>query len=86
VAISPDGTWVYVVTRPIVPPLNAKLATTLTASSASRQGPPVTIATWTGGEPRLLPIGGKLFAWMYYIPSSASAPSAASGRYASLAW
>jgi hypothetical protein len=80
VAISPDGTWVYVVTRPIVPP-NAKLPTTLTAYSASRQGPPVTIATWTGGEPRLLPIGGKLFAWMYYIPSSASAPSAASTAY-----
>jgi hypothetical protein len=36
VAISPDGTWVYVVTRPIVPPLNAKLPTTLTAYSASR--------------------------------------------------
>jgi hypothetical protein len=81
VAISPDGTWVYVVTRPIVPPLNAKLPTTLTAYSASRQGPPVTIATWTGGEPRLLPIGSKLFAWMYYIPSSASAPSAASTAY-----
>jgi hypothetical protein len=80
VAISPDGTWVYVVTRPILP-VGAKLPTTLTAYSASRQGPPVTIATWTGGEPRLLPIGGKLFAWMYYIPSSASAPSAASTAY-----
>ena len=80
VAISPDGSRVYVVTRPIVPP-NAKLPTTLTAYSASRQGPPVTIATWTGGEPRLLPIGGKLFAWMYYIPRSASAPSAASTAY-----
>jgi hypothetical protein len=80
VAISPDGSRVYVVTRPIVPP-NAKLATTLTAYSASRQGPPVTIATWTGGEPRLLPIGGKLFAWMYYIPRSPSAPSAASTAY-----
>jgi len=80
VAISPDGSRVYVVTRPIVPP-NAKLPTTLTAYSASRQGPPVTIATWTGGEPRLLPIGGKLFAWMYYIPSSPSAPSAASTAY-----
>jgi hypothetical protein len=80
VAISPDGSRVYVMTRPIVPP-NAKLATTLTAYSASRQGPPVTIATWTGGEPRLLPIGGKLFAWMYYIPSSASEPSAASTAY-----
>jgi hypothetical protein len=80
VAISPDGSRVYVVTRPIVPP-NAKLATTLTAYSASRQGPPVTIATWTGGEPRLLPIGGKLFAWMYYIPRSPSAASAASTAY-----
>ena len=80
VAISPDGSRVYVVTRPIVPP-NAKLATTLTAYSASRQGPPVTIASWTGGEPRLLPIGGKLFAWMYYIPRSPSAPSAASTAY-----
>ena len=37
VAISPDGTWVYVVTRPIVPPLNAKLPTTLTTYSASRR-------------------------------------------------
>jgi hypothetical protein len=80
VAISPDGSWVYVVTRPILP-VGAKLPTTLTAYSASRQGPPVTIATWTGGEPRLLPIGGKLFAWMYYIPRSASAPSAASTAY-----
>jgi hypothetical protein len=80
VAISPDGSWVYVVTRPIVPP-NAELATTLTAYSASRQGPPVTIATWTGGAPALLPIGNRLFAWMYYIPRSASAPSPASTAY-----
>ncbi len=80
VAISPDGTRVYVVTRPIVP-VGAKLPTTLTAYSASRQGPPVTIATWTGGEPRLLPIGGRLFAWMYYIPRSASDTSAASTAY-----
>ncbi len=80
VAISPDGNWVYVVTRPILP-LGAKLPTTLTAYSASRQGAPVTIATWTGGEPALLPIGGMLFAWMYDMPSSASAPSPASTAY-----
>ena len=78
--ISPDGNWVYVVTRPILP-LGAKLPTTLTAYSASRQGSPVTIATWTGGEPTLLPVGGMLFAWMYDIPSSASAPSPASTAY-----
>jgi hypothetical protein len=81
VAISPDGNWVYVVTRPILPSLGAKLPTTLTAYSASRQGAPVTIATWTGGEPALLPIGGMLFAWMYDMPSSASAPSPASTAY-----
>ena len=81
VAVSPDGNWVYVVTRPILPSLGAKLPTTLTAYSASRQGAPVTIATWTGGEPALLPIGGMLFAWMYDMPSSASAPSPASTAY-----
>jgi hypothetical protein len=81
VAISPDGNWVYVVTRPILPSLGAKLPTTLTAYSASRQGAPVTIATWTGGEPALLPIGGMLFAWMYDMPGSASAPSPASTAY-----
>jgi hypothetical protein len=78
--ISPDGNWVYVVTRPILP-LGANLPTTLTAYSASRPGAPVTIATWTGGEPALLPIGGILFAWMYVTPSSASAPSPASTAY-----
>ncbi len=82
VAISPDGTWVYVATRPVPPSLvEGKLPTTLTAYSASRRGAPVTIATWTGGAPSLLPIGGRLFAWMYYTPSSASAPSAASTAY-----
>jgi DNA-binding beta-propeller fold protein YncE len=81
VAISPDGTRVYVVTRPINPLGGAKLPTTLTAYSASRRGAPVTITTWTGGEPALLPIGGRLFAWMYAMPSSASAPSAASTAY-----
>lgn len=81
-AISPEGNWVYVVTRPILPlPLSAKLPTTLTAYSASHQGAPVTIATWTGGEPALLPVGGMLFAWMYAMPSSASAPSPASTAY-----
>jgi len=80
-AISPDGNWVYVVTRPILPSLGAKLPTTLTAYSASRQGAPVTIATWTGGEPALLPIGGMLFAWMYDMPSSATAPTPASTAY-----
>ena len=80
VAISPDGNWVYAVTRPILP-FAAKLPTTLTAYSASRQGAPVTIATWTGREPALLPIGGMLFAWMYDMPSSASAPSPASTAY-----
>lgn len=80
VAISPDGNWVYVVTRPILP-LGAKLPTTLTAYSASRRGAPVTIATWTGGEPSLLAVGGMLFAWMYAMPSSASAPSRASTAY-----
>ena len=80
VAISPDGNWVYVVTRPVLP-FAAKLPTTLTAYSASRQGAPVTIATWTGREPDLLPIGGMLFAWMYDMPSSASAPSPASTAY-----
>jgi hypothetical protein len=79
-AISPDGNWVYVVTRPILP-LGAKLPTTLTAYSASRRGAPVTIATWTGGEPSLLAVGGMLFAWMYAMPSSASAPSRASTAY-----
>jgi hypothetical protein len=81
VAISPDGTRVYVVTRPINPLGGAKLPTTLTAYSASRRGAPVTITTWTGGEPALLPIGGRLFAWLYAMPSSASAPSAASTAY-----
>jgi hypothetical protein len=81
VAISRDGTWVYVVTRPIDDLGGGKLPTTLTAYRASRQGAPVTIATWTGGEPALLPIGNRLFAWMYYIPRSASAPSAASTAY-----
>ena len=80
VAISPDGNWVYVVTRPINP-FAAKVPTTLTAYSASRQGAPVTIATWTGREPALLPIGGMLFAWMYEMPSSTSAPSPASTAY-----
>jgi hypothetical protein len=80
VAISPGGNWVYVVTRPILP-LGAKLATTLIAYSASRPGAPVTIATWTGGEPTLLPLGDLLFAWMYGLPSSASAPSPASTAY-----
>jgi hypothetical protein len=80
VVISPDGNWVYVVTRPILP-FGATLPTTLTAYSASRQGSPVTIATWTGGEPTLLPVGGMLFAWMYAMPSSASAPSPASTAY-----
>lgn len=79
-AISPDGNRVYVVTRPILP-LGAQLPTTLTAYSASRRGAPVTIATWTGGEPALLPVGGMLFAWMYAMPSSASAPSPASTAY-----
>lgn len=79
-AISPDGTWVYVATRPILP-LGATLPTTLTAYRASRPGAPITIATWTGGEPALLPIGSMLFAWMYDIPSSASAPSPASTAY-----
>jgi len=79
-AISPDGNWVYVVTRPILP-LGANLPTTLTAYSASRRSAPVTIATWTGGEPALLPIGGMLFAWMYAMPSSAAAPSPASTAY-----
>jgi len=81
VAISPDGTWVYVVTRPIDDLGVGKLPTTLTAYRASRQGAPVTIATWAGGEPALLPIGTRLFAWMYYIPRSASAPSPASTAY-----
>jgi hypothetical protein len=80
VVISPDGNRVYVVTRPILP-FGAKLPTTLTAYSTSHQGAPVTIATWTGGEPTLLPVGGMLFAWMYAIPSSASAPSPASTAY-----
>lgn len=80
VVISPDGNWVYVVTQPILP-LGGNLPTTLTAYSASHQGAPVTIATWTGGEPALLPVGGMLFAWMYEIPSSASAPSPASTAY-----
>jgi hypothetical protein len=80
VAISPDGNWAYVVTRPLEP-LAAKLPTTLTAYSTSHQGAPVTIATWTGGEPALLPVGGMLFAWMYDMPSSASAPSPASTAY-----
>jgi hypothetical protein len=59
-AISPDGTWVYVVTRPDDPSSDARFPTTLTAYRASRQGAPVTIATWTGGEPSLLPIGSRL--------------------------
>jgi hypothetical protein len=80
VAISPDGTWVYVATGPILP-LGAKLPTTLIAYSASRPGAPVTIATWTGGVPTVLPFGDMLFAWMYGLPSSASAPSPASTAY-----
>jgi hypothetical protein len=79
-AISPDGTWVYVATRPILP-FGTRLPTTLTGYDASRKGAPVTIATWTGGEPNLLPIGDLLFAWMYGLPSSASAPSPASTAY-----
>ena len=79
-AISPDGTWVYVATRPILP-FGARLPTTLTGYNASRKGAPVTIATWTGGEPTLLPLGDLLFAWMYGLPSSASAPSPASTAY-----
>jgi len=81
VAISPDGSRVYVVTRPIDDLGGGKLPTTLTAYRASRQGAPVTIATWTGGEPALLPIGNRLFAWTYDIPRSASAPSAVSTAY-----
>jgi hypothetical protein len=80
VAISPDGTWVYVATRPILP-VGATLPTTLIAYNASRKGAPVTIATWTGGEPSVLPIGDLLFAWMYGLPSSFSAPSPASTAY-----
>ena len=38
-AISPDGNWVYVVTRPILP-LGANLPTTLTAYSTSRPSGP----------------------------------------------
>ena len=79
-AISPDGNRVYVVTRPINP-LGAKLPATLTAYSTSQQDAPVTIATWTGGEPALLPVGGMLFVWMYAMPSSASTPSPASTAY-----
>ena len=79
VAISPDGNWVYVVTRPILPlgPSSDH------ADRVQRQPPgaPVTIATWTGGEPSLLAVGGMLFAWMYAMPSSASAPSPASTAY-----
>jgi hypothetical protein len=80
VAISPDGNWVYVATRPILP-LGAKLPIALTAYSASQKGSPVTIATWAGGQPTLLPLGGLLFAWMSGIPTSASAPSPASTAY-----
>jgi hypothetical protein len=81
VAISPDGTWVYVVTRPIDDLGARKLPTTLTAYRTSRQDAPVTIATWTGRTPVLLPIGSRLFAWMYDAPRSASAPSPASTAY-----
>jgi hypothetical protein len=81
VAISPDGTWVYVVTRPIDDLGARKLPTTLTAYRASRQDAPVTIATWTGRAPVLLPIGSRLFAWMYDTPRSAAAPSPASTAY-----
>lgn len=81
VAISPDGTWVYVVTRPINPLGGGKLPTRLTAYRASRQDAPVTIATWTGGTPVLLPIGSRLFAWMYDMPRTVSAPSPASTAY-----
>jgi hypothetical protein len=80
VAISPDGNWVCAVTGSGFL-LGAKVPTTLTAYSASRPGAPVTIATWTGGEPALLPIGDMLFAWMYVTPSFASAPSPASTAY-----
>jgi hypothetical protein len=41
------------------------------AYRVSRQGAPVTIATWTGGAPRLLPIGSRLLA-MYGMPRSVS--------------
>ena len=81
VAISPDGTWVYVVTRPISDLGARKLPTTLTAYRTSRRGAPVTIATWTGRTPVLQPIGATLFAWMYDAPRSASAPSPASTAY-----
>jgi hypothetical protein len=81
VAISPDGTWVYVVTRPIDDLGRGKLPTTLTAYRASRPDAPVTIATWTGRTPVLQPIGSRLFAWMYDTPRSASAPSPASTAY-----
>jgi hypothetical protein len=80
VAISPDGNWVYAVTGGDFPP-GANPSTTVTAYSASRQSAPVTIATWTGGEPALLPIGDLVFAWMFVTPSSASAPSPASTAY-----
>jgi hypothetical protein len=80
-AISPDGNRVYVVTRPIDPSSDARLPTTLTAYSASRQGAPVTIATWTGGAPGLLPIGSRLLAAIYGMPRSASAPSPAWTAY-----
>jgi hypothetical protein len=50
-------------------------------AAVTHQGAPVTIATWAGGEPALLPIGGMLFAWMFDEPSSASAPSPASTAY-----
>ena len=49
VAISPDANWVYIVTRPILP-FAAKLPTTLTAYSSSRQGAPVTIAASSAGS------------------------------------
>jgi len=82
VAIGPDGNSVYVVTAPInLLGDEAKHLTTLIAYSASRQGAPVTIATWTGGEPTLQPIGGMLFAGMYETDISTPAPSPASTAY-----
>jgi hypothetical protein len=68
------------VTQPVLA-LGGKYLTSLTAYSATHQGAPVTIATWAGGEPALLPVGGMLFAWMFDEPSSASAPSPASTAY-----
>lgn len=79
VAISPDGNWVYVAAQG--PPPGDKLPTTLTAYRASGQGAPVAIATWSGGEPALLPIGGMLFAWMTVTPTPTSASFPAPTAY-----